>query len=71
MTREEIIDNVTECISSVDEQNAAETEVKEFIGDVEDRVNEIKSLIDIQGVEDIGKISEAFNKVEELARDLF
>lgn len=48
-----------------------EDELKVFLDDIENEVNKIKDLMDITSIKRLSEIETAFDKLEELADDLY
>lgn len=62
MNRKEIMENCPE---------EFEDELKGFIDNIESRVNEIESKLEIKGICDLSNIEDAFDLVQSLSVDLY
>ena len=60
--RTQIMDNCPEEFSE---------DLKAFIDDIEGKVNKIKDLMDITSIKRLSEIEAAYDKLEELADDLY
>lgn len=48
-----------------------EEKLSDFIDEVEGKVNEVKDLLDIKGLNDLGQIADAKTLIDELSESLY
>ena len=67
MKRQDILNQLYD----IDGQENRQSFIYEVLDDIESKVKEIRCLLDINDISDIANINDAFDLVDELAKELY